>query len=210
MSTPFQPPAAATARRSKNVALVLLGTMGVVGGVIAWDAWKGAGASADAATTQPEAGPPVAADRTYTNNEFIPGVGYYHAPYHSWHPFPYNHHDPERGYFAGGLWQAVPFALGMMSSRPSNDAVTSALAAQQRRDQEQRAHAGTSGFAGGSARPRNSSFGGSSFSTRPSGTPSSSPAARPASSPSPSKPSPTIQRGGFGSSGKGASGSGSS
>jgi hypothetical protein len=206
-----------TGRRSKQVALVLLGTMGVVGGVVAWDAWQRAGRDPDVASTLPEApAEPVTADRTYQNNEFVPGVGYYHAPYHSWYPFPFNHHDPARGYFAGGLWQAVPFAAGVLSSRPNAGAVTSALAAQQHYDQEQRARAGTSGFAGA----RRSTFGGSSFSTRPSTSPSSrptatpssrpaAPSARPASSPAPSTSKPTIQRGGFGSSGKGASGSGS-
>lgn len=206
-----------TGRRSQRVALVLLGTMGVVGGVVAWDAWRRAGREPDVASTLPEApSEPVAADRTYQNNEFVPGVGYYHAPYHSWFPFPFNHHDPSRGYFAGGLWQAVPFAAGVLSSRPNAGAVTSALSAQQHYDQEQRARAGTSGFSGA----RRSTFGGSSFSPRPStapaprptATPSSRPAApsaRPASAPPPSTSKPTIQRGGFGSSGKGASGSGS-
>lgn len=207
----------ATRRRSQHVALVLLGTMGVVGGVVAWDAWRRAGRDADAAATLPEApSEPVAADRTYQNNEFVPGVGYYHAPYHSWFPFPLNHHDPARGYFAGGLWQAVPFAAGVLSSRPSTGAVSSALAAQQRYDQEQRARAGTSGFSGA----RRSTFGGSSFSPRPNPSPSSrptatpssrpsAPSARPASSPPPSTSKPTIQRGGFGSSGHSSGGSSS-
>jgi len=218
MSASFPAPVpASTGRRSQHVALVLLGTMGVVGGVVAWDAWRRAGREPDVASTLPEApSVPVAADRTYQNNEFVPGVGYYHAPYDSWFPFPFNHHDPARGYFAGGLWQAAPFAAGVLSSRPSTGAVASALTAQQRHDQEQRARAGTSGFSGA----RRSTFGGSSFSTppgtapstRPTATPSSRPAApsaRPASSPPPSTSKPTIQRGGFGSSGKGTSGSGS-
>ncbi len=195
-------PAADTGRRSKQVALVLLGTMGVVCGVVAWDAWRRAGREADAASTQPEApSEPVAADRTYQNNEFVPGVGYYHAPYHSWYPFPFNHHDPARGYFAGGLWQAVPFAAGMLSSRPSAGAVSSSLVAQQRHDQEQRARAGTAGFAG----QRRSPVGGSFFSSRPASPPAARPSSPPASSPS----KPTIQRGGFGSSGKSPGGSGS-
>jgi len=26
----------------------------------------------------------------YTNNQFVRGHGYYHAPYHAFYPFPYN------------------------------------------------------------------------------------------------------------------------
>jgi hypothetical protein len=212
-SSHSQPPVDA-GRRSKQIALVLLGTMGVVGGVVVWDAWRRAQPEAPAASEPPA--PPVAADRDYQNNDFTPGVGYYHAPYRAWFPFPFNHHDPSRGFFGGGLWQAAPFAAGLLSSRPTGDAVTSALAAQQRRTQEQSARAGTSGF----ARTSGSTFGGSSFSsppgapatpnTRPTATPSkgpSAPSARPASSPAPSTSKPSIQRGGFGSSGKSSGGS---
>jgi hypothetical protein len=211
-----QPPAD-TGRRSQQIALVLLGTMGVVGAGVTWDAWQRAGEDSHTTAAQPDLPPvPVAADRDYQNNDFTPGVGYYHAPYRSWFPFPFNHYDSSRGYFGGGLWQAVPFAAGVLSSRPSADAVTSALAAQQRRTPEQSARAGTSGF----ARTSGSTFGGSSFSpptatpgsTRPTATPSSRPAApstRPASSPASAPSKPSIQRGGFGSSGKSSGGSSS-
>jgi hypothetical protein len=192
MNEPFQrPPPVDPGRRSKQVALVLLGTMGVVGGIVAWDAWQRTGEENNPSSSEPHSPPaPIAADRTYNNNDFIPGVGYYHAPYHAWYPFSYNHYDPLRGYFAGGLWQAVPFAMTMLSSRPNNNAVAAALAAQQR-DQEQRARAGSSNFVGA----RTSPTGTSSFSSRPAGTPP------------PSKSSPSIQRGGFGSSGHGSGGS---
>ncbi len=212
-----QPPAD-PGRRSKQVALVLLGTMGVVGGAVVWDAWQRAGQDNHPAASQPEIPPaPVAADRDYQNNDFTPGVGYYHAPHHSWFPFPFNHYDSSRGYFGGGLWQAAPFAAGLLSSRPTGDAVTSALASQSRRTPEQNAPAATSGFAG--ARNSSSSFGGSSFSSQPrpapattnlpAATPSKGPApsARPASSPAPSTSKPVIQRGGFGSSGHRSGGS---
>jgi hypothetical protein len=205
MNPPLQPPSpTATDRRSKQVALVLLGTMGVVGGVVIWDAWRRAQPDAPSPTELPEApSPPIASDRTYQNNEFTPGVGYYHAPYHAWFPFPFNHHDPSRGYFAGGLWQAAPLAAGLLSSRPSAPAVTSALAAQQLHAQAQRAPgAATSNL---TPQRRTNSPASSSFSSRP----SPPPAARPSSPPSSSPSRPTIQRGGFGSSGKGASGSGS-
>lgn len=224
MSAPSQSSAPAdTGRRSKQVALVLLGTMGVVGGVVVWDAWRRAAPDEFPSSTLPEAPSatatpvvPVDTNRTYQNNEFVPGAGYYHAPYHSWFPFPFNHHDPARGYFAGGLWQAAPFAADLLSSRPSPAGIADARAAQQRYEQEQRARAGTSGFAG----TRRSTSGSSSFSrptatpssSRPTATPSSRPAApstRPASSPASAPSKPSIQRGGFGSSGKSSGGSSS-
>lgn len=218
MSAPDQSPPADTSRRSQRVAVVFLGAMGVVGGVVAWDAWRRASAEANALPEQLEpASPPVAADRTYRNNDFIPGVGYYHAPYRAWFPQPYNFHDPNRGYFGGGLWHAAPFIASMLSSQPSQPAVTSALAAQQAHERENRTRTvpGTSNFAN-----TNRSTGGSAFfSPHPSSAPTSPTTAKPSapapatakpSAPSPSKSSPTIQRGGFGSSGKGSSGSGSS
>ncbi|PTX95489.1 hypothetical protein [Opitutus sp. ER46] len=162
-------------RRSHQVALVLLGTAGVVGVAMVWDAARRQRTESTATASLPP-GEPVSADRTYSNNEFVPGVGYYHAPYHAWFPYPYNHHDPARGYFAGGAWQAVPWIAALTQSRPAAPAVSSALAAQQayaqkRRDDPPRAQAG-----GGS----------SGFTSRPAGT--RAPTSRP------------IFRGGFGSS----------
>jgi hypothetical protein len=218
MSASLQPPAPEdTARRSKQVALVLLGTMGVIGGVAVWDAWRRAQPDPSATTAQPEAPtPPVAADRTYQNNDFTPGVGYYHAASQAWFPYPYNHHDPSRGYFAGGLWQALPFAAGLLSSRPRPDAVTavnSAFAASAPRGPQPTAGAGSSGLAG--SRNPSSAFGGSSFSpqparaTPPAARPSTAPApaARPSAAPAPATSKPSIQRGGFGSAGKSSGGS---
>ena len=204
-------------RRSKQVALVLLGTMGVVGGAVVWDAWQRARVDDNPTATQPDVpSTPIAADRDYQNNDFTPGVGYYHAPYRSWFPFPFNHYDASRGYFGGGLWQAVPFAAGLLSSRPIPSAAASALAVQQRVAQEQNTRNSSSSF----SRTGGSTFGGSSFSSptatpaspRPNATPSSRPAApstRPASSPASAPSKPSIQRGGFGSSGKSSGGSSS-
>lgn len=208
-------------RRSKQVALVLLGTMGVVGGVVAWDAWQRAGANPAASadnTAVEQGGPPaapVAADRTYSNNDYVPGAGYYHAPYHAWYPHPYNYYDPNRGYFAGGLWGTIPFLLAINQSQPNFSAVSEARLAQQRYEQQQRARNNSSSFFGGGSYRSRSSGGSSFFSRSPSSPPSTRPTATPSSSPSPSKSSPSIQRGGFGSSGHdsssghGASGSGS-
>jgi hypothetical protein len=78
-------------KRSRHIRLVLIG-----------------GISAAAATgcgpggSQP---PPLSADNVYTNNFYVPGVGYYHAPFRAWYPLPYNHFDPQsQRYFYGGQW----------------------------------------------------------------------------------------------------------
>jgi hypothetical protein len=185
-------------RRSTKVALVLLGTAGAIGVVTAIDAWRRArdhdGAVADAPQPPPT---PVSTDRVYSNNEYIPGVGYYHAPFFSWYPFPLNFHDPARGYFSGGLWRAAPLAPDRDRSSPSTAAVAAALAAQQAmlarqaQSQPQARTGSTSGFFSGG--PRGS--GGSWFGARPGASPGTAPSAKPG-----------IQRGGFGSSSHGSGG----
>ena len=184
-----QPPPRDGGRRSKQVALVLLGTDGVVGAVAVWDAWRRAPDGGSWPVPAPQPAPmPLSPDRTYANNDFVPGVGYYHAPYHAWYPFPFNYHDPARGYYAGGLWQLAPWALLAMRSQPTSAAVAKALAAQHQRDEEQRRRTGAVGFSPG-ARGFSSGF----SSARP---------AAPAATHGPS-----IMRGGFGGSAHGASGS---
>jgi len=52
--------------------------------------------------------PPLSADAVYTNNFYVPGVGYYHAPFRAWFPLPYNHFDPQtQRYFYGGQWSTA-------------------------------------------------------------------------------------------------------
>lgn len=202
MNARYQRPTPADGRRrSTKVALVLLGTVGVVGGVVAWDAWQRARED-DIAAMPLEAPKPVAADRDYNNNDFTPGVGYYHAPYHAWYPYPYNHYDPARGYFAGGLWHTVPLVVAMMNSRPNADAVLAAQRLQQAQlaQQNQPARQGSSSFSSGSY--FNTRRTAPSYSSRPASPPTAS---KPSTTPS-SSPKPTIQRGGFGSSGGHGSG----
>jgi hypothetical protein len=71
MNSSFQRPSPAdSSRRSKQVALVLLGTMGVVGGAVVWDAWQRAQPDDLATTEQPASpAPPVAADRNALSTE---------------------------------------------------------------------------------------------------------------------------------------------
>lgn len=47
----------------------------------------------------------VDASQAYPTNHYMPGAGYYHAPFHAWFPFPYNSHQAGRGWFRGGVWR---------------------------------------------------------------------------------------------------------
>lgn len=161
-------------RRSTQVALVLLGAAGVVGAATLWD------------YTRPEPQPPVAnadqpleaadANKEYSNNQYSPGLGYYHAPYFGWFPFPWNYHDSGRGYFAGGNWHASPLTPTVDRSRPTAQAVSVANSLRQQEEERRR----RSGFAGGGSGRSYSNFG----SAHPTPAPSNS----------------SITRGGFGSS----------
>jgi hypothetical protein len=64
--------------------------------------------------------------QTYTNNHYVAGRGYYHAPYHAWYPLPYNHYDPaRRTYFHGGNQTTVPHVSNVTASRPAVRRATS-------------------------------------------------------------------------------------
>jgi hypothetical protein len=82
-------------KRSRQIRLVLIGGI----------------SAAAAAGCGPSGGqrPPLTADNVYTNDFYVPGVGYYHAPFRDWFTFPYNHFDPQRQrYFYGGQWWEAP------------------------------------------------------------------------------------------------------
>ena len=79
-------------KRSRHIRLVL------IGGITASAAVTGCGPG----SRQPL---PLSAENVYTNNFYVRGVGYYHAPFRAWYPLPYNHFDPQsRRYFYGGQW----------------------------------------------------------------------------------------------------------
>jgi hypothetical protein len=100
-------------KRSRSIRLILLG--GLSAGALA-------GCSTGKAPISPEA--------VYTNNDFVPGVGYYHAPFCKWYLLPYNHFDPNRQqYFYGGQWGAVPFENITNISSPTPQAAAQAQAA---------------------------------------------------------------------------------
>lgn len=98
-------------KRSRSVRRVLLG--GFSAGALA--------ASALAAEAR------VTPESYYTNDYFLPGVGYYHAPFRAFFPQPYNHFDPARKmYFFGGQWAATPNRSIVNISAPTADAAARA------------------------------------------------------------------------------------
>lgn len=100
-------------KRSRSIRLILLG--GLSAGAVA-------GCS-------PGSHVPVSAEVAYTNNHYVPGVGYYHAPFRAWYSMPYNHFDPQtQRYFYGGQWGATPFQNITNLSEPRLDAARQAEA----------------------------------------------------------------------------------
>ncbi len=94
-------------KRSKSIRLILLGGVSTL------------------ALTGCDQKPAVSPQNYYTNNFFVPGAGYYHAPFRKWYPLPYNHQDGQsRLYFYGGQWDASPCASITNISAPLPEAVT--------------------------------------------------------------------------------------
>jgi hypothetical protein len=95
--------------------------------------------------------PSVSAENVYTNNFFVPGAGYYHAPFRNWYALPYNHFDAQKNlYFYGGQWGAQPFESITNISSPTPEAVQ--LAQSTRTDVSRGGFGGSSGghfFGGG-------------------------------------------------------------
>jgi hypothetical protein len=53
--------------------------------------------------------PTVISGDVYTNNYYVQGVGYYHAPFRTFYHIPYNFYEPKNGrYFYGGKWGDAP------------------------------------------------------------------------------------------------------
>lgn len=72
---------------------------------------------------------PISAENYYTNNYYVPGAGYYHAPFRAWYSLPYNHFDPEaRRFFYGGQWALAPFETITNISQPTTQAAAQAQA----------------------------------------------------------------------------------
>ena len=101
-------------KRSHHIRLILIGvTSGALAGC--------------------EQKPAITAENAYTNNFYVPGVGYYHAPFRQWYFLPYNDHNPATGdYYYGGIWGAHPFESITNISSPTVAAAN--LAQAQRSD----------------------------------------------------------------------------
>jgi hypothetical protein len=96
-------------KRSRSIRLILLGGLSAT-----------ALTSCAPGTVQPA---PVTTDAVYTNNYYLPGVGYYHAPFRAWYALPYNHFDQKTTrYFYGGQWAATPYESAINISAPTPDA----------------------------------------------------------------------------------------
>ncbi|MCX7825953.1 MAG: hypothetical protein N2689_10395 [Verrucomicrobiae bacterium] len=81
-------------KRSRSVKLVLVS--GLSAGAL-----TACGPSAHA--------PSGRADGFHANNDYLPGMGYYHAPYRAWFPLPYNYYDRQKqSYYYGGQWAPTP------------------------------------------------------------------------------------------------------
>jgi uncharacterized protein YgiB involved in biofilm formation len=93
-------------KRTKSIKLILLGSLSTV--VLAGCNSK----------------PSLSAQNVYTNNFFVPGAGYYHAPFRNWYPLPYNHFDAGKNlYFYGGQWGFQPCESITNISSPTPEAV---------------------------------------------------------------------------------------
>jgi hypothetical protein len=92
-------------KRSHSIALALLGS-----------------ASAAAVGGCSRSGGPVriSPDCVYVNDYYVPGVGYYHAPFHAFYSEPYNAYNAmTHRYFYGGVWSATPNASEINISSPT-------------------------------------------------------------------------------------------
>ncbi len=106
-------------KRSRNIRLILIGGLsaGTLAGCTSGDRQKA----------------PISDDAVYTNNYYVAGVGYYHAPFRRWYSQPYNYFDPQtKRYFHGGQWGATPFENITNVSSPTP--TEAALAEAQRTD----------------------------------------------------------------------------
>lgn len=120
------------------------------------------------------------ATEEYPNNYYAPGLGYYHAPHHSFFPFAFNSYQPGRGYYYGGSWWPNQSTSNVRTSTPSTSAMS------------QLKRAFTTGTVVSSSTPSSSSSHGFFSGSSSSGSHVSS---------------PSVSRGGFGSSSHGSSGS---
>jgi hypothetical protein len=53
-----------------------------------------------------------------TNNTYVSGRGYWHAPYYNWYPYPFNYFRQGYGYYHGGFYSDLPQAVSIFASSP--------------------------------------------------------------------------------------------
>jgi hypothetical protein len=120
-------------KRSSSVRLVLLG-----------------GISTSAIVAAAAAENRITPESYYTNDYFIVGAGYYHAPFHGFFAERYNHYDAVRKiYYYGGRWSATPHRSIINISAPTAEL---ARLAQTRRTDLPRNHYVSSGGFGSTGR----------------------------------------------------------
>ncbi|MEY2880915.1 MAG: hypothetical protein RLZZ15_3295 [Verrucomicrobiota bacterium] len=119
---------AAPRRTSSELRTPLLIAAGLIGVPLAIGlAYHASQPDDDGDTEGAPPAPSVNANTDYPMNHFLPGAGYYHAPYRSWFPFPFNYHDSGRGWFRGGQWQPTADATDA-EKRAQSDPRTSGFA----------------------------------------------------------------------------------
>ena len=109
---------AAANPKQKRSGCVTLAIVGVVVGVCAI-----AFVSCDDEVSDDEV-QEVHSGRSYPNNHYVHGVGYYHAPFGRWFPQQYNSYDPSRGYYYNGGWHGSQDKSSIASSIPSAETVS--------------------------------------------------------------------------------------
>jgi hypothetical protein len=93
-------------KRSKSIRLVLLGSLST--------------AVLNGCSPKPS----VSTQNVYTNNFYVAGAGYYHAPFRGWYRLRYNEFDAQKNlYFYGGQWGALPCDSITNISSPTAEAV---------------------------------------------------------------------------------------
>ncbi len=64
----------------------------------------------------------ISSQCVYVNDYYVPGVGYYHAPFRRFYPHTYNYYDSRmKMYFFGGQWALFPFQSPINISSPTDD-----------------------------------------------------------------------------------------
>jgi hypothetical protein len=101
---------AAPRRATSELRTPLLIAAGLIGVPLAMGLANYLSGDDEAEPAQVASSPPPSVDpnTSYPMNHFLPGAGYYHAPWHAWFPMPFNTYQAGRGWFRGGQWRTTP------------------------------------------------------------------------------------------------------